>query len=286
MEEAVLWEALSGLLLGITIGWAGYRLGSFSRSGAVGVVAIAVLSFALGGWVWGAIPLVYLLGSSLWSRYATGRKAGLFDRPEKGYRRNWIQVVATTAWAGVLVLLQRFTPERTGVFAAYVGAIATVNADAWATDLGLLSSRPPRLITTRRRVPPGTPGGISALGSAATFAGAWLIGFVGLLLTVISASMSEDEVWDRTLLWLPLSATAAALAGCLVDSLLGATAQGVYFCERCQEYCERRTHSCGEEAQQVRGWSWLTNEGVDFVSSVVGGAAAAVVIAWLASAKV
>ena len=71
------------------------------------------------------------------------------------------------------------------LLAAFAGVMATVTADTWATELGVLSPRPPRLITTGRTVEPGTSGGITAYGMLASSAGALAIGVVLLLLAAV-----------------------------------------------------------------------------------------------------
>jgi len=98
-------------------------------------------------------------------------------------------------------------------------------------------------------------------------------------------AQSRDMVWDRALVWLPVAATAGGMAGSLVDSFLGATAQGIYYCEACKAETDQRVHSCGEVARQVRGWAWLTNDGIDLVSSIVGAAVAAGSLSWLAETR-
>jgi uncharacterized protein (TIGR00297 family) len=273
-------ELLVGLLLGIALGGLGYRSGLLTVSGAVSILVISVITFGLADWVWGAVLVAYVLSAGLLARYGANVKAKMSDR-FLAYRRGWRQVWAPLGWSTVMVLFNRLTPHSVSIFVAFVGAVATVSADTWATELGVLNIRPPRLITSRQRVVPGTPGAISVLGVVAALAAAWLIGFLGLSLTVLAAWLQNLD-WQRILLWLPLAATVGGIAGCLVDSLLSATAQGVYYCEHCQQQTERRIHSCGHVAQQIRGWAWLTNDGVNLVSSVVGAAVAAGLVAWLA----
>jgi len=162
---------------------------------------------------------------------------------------------------------------------AYVGALAASTADDWATELGVLAAnigpesssqrRWPLLLTTRRPVAPGTPGAVSWLGLVAAAVGAWLIGLVGLLTTTFQA-WSQRQPVEPGLRYLPVAAMIGGLAGTLTDSLLGATAQGVYYCEQCQQITEKPVHACGERTRQVRGWAWLSNEVINLVSSLVG----------------
>ena len=59
---------------------------------------------------------------------------------------------------------------------AFYGALATVNADTWATELGVLARSRPRLMTNGQTVPVGTSGGVTAEGTLAALAGALFIG--------------------------------------------------------------------------------------------------------------
>ena len=284
MGKGAGWESGLGLGLGLLIGWLGYRRGLLSRSGITAITVASVLGFSTGGWVWGGLFLIVFVSSGLWSCYRSA-KGSVAERSRGTVRRDWSQVVAGTGWAAVLALLHLLAPGVTGTFAAFVGALATTNADVWSTELGMLSSRAPRVITSRRPVAAGTPGAVSTLGIVAALAGAWLVGLMGLLFVVIQA-WSRDVAWDRALLWLPIAATAGGTVGSLVDSLLGATAQGIYYCDRCETETDQRVHSCGKVARQVRGWAWLTNDGIDLVSSIVGAAVAAGVLSSLAQTGV
>jgi len=281
MTEGAAWESALGLGLGILVGWLGYHRNLLSLSGAVAVALTSGLGFAIGGWVWGSLFLVVLITSGLWSCYRRTYKEAVAERFGGIAGRGWSRIMAGTGWATALVLLHLLAPGEVSVFAAFLGSLATTNADIWATELGMLSSGRPRLVTTRRPMAAGTPGAVSTLGIVAALAGAWLVGFVGLLLVVIRA-WSRDLPYDRVLLWLPVAATSGGVVGCLVDSFLGASAQGIYYCERCKTETDQRIHSCGEATKQVRGWAWLTNDGIDLVSSIVGAAVAAGVLSSLA----
>jgi uncharacterized membrane protein len=151
--------------------------------------------------------------------------------------------------------------------------------------VGVLSAAAPRLILHGRRVRAGTPGGITWLGLLAALSGAWLSGFLGAFLSAVAAWINNAP-WERALLWLPLAASIGGMAGCLVDSLLGAAAQGRYYCEHCQQETELPLHRCGQQATQIRGWAWLTDDGVNFGSAVVGAAVAATLLVWLAQSRI
>ncbi len=183
----------------------------------------------------------------------------------------------------MIALAAPFT-ESPLLFVAFVGTMATVNADTWATELGVLSPTPPRLITTGRRVEPGTSGGISALGTLATLSGGLSIGLAALLFLLL------DGVWGGSgLAQLPaggpvallVAATLGGLGGSFCDSLLGATAQIIYYSEGRQKETERRLDPDGTPNVPLRGWPWLDNDWVNFLSSLVGAAVAAGVAALL-----
>ncbi|MFQ5858885.1 MAG: DUF92 domain-containing protein [Anaerolineae bacterium] len=249
------------------MGSLGYRSDSLAPSGVVGAIVVGTLIFGAGGLMWGMLLIVFFASSSLLSRYREAEKTTLSDKFAKPGRRDLGQALANGGWGALLALAFMLRPSPL-LFAAFVGAIATVNADTWATELGVLSRHPPRRITTGEPVPPGTSGGVSVLGTAAALAGALLIGLVAEALRLLEGWMAG---WvDGWMVWLPLAAGLGGLAGAFFDSLLGASVQRIYWCERCCTETERTMHTCGTGSQPLRGWRWLDNDAVNFLSSVVG----------------
>ena len=61
---------------------------------------------------------------------------------------------------------------------------AAVTADTFSSELGILSNSKPRLLTSwnLRKVPPGTNGGVSLIGTLAGFGGAFIIALTSLSL--------------------------------------------------------------------------------------------------------
>ena len=267
-----------GFLLSLIIAAVAYRAHSLAKSGAVGAVVEGTLIFGLGGLAWGLLLIAFFVSSSALSHFKGSRKAGLAEKFAKTGQRDLSQVLANGGMGAALAVLSVFAADTWPVFVAFAGAMAAVNADTWATELGVLSPRPPRLITTGKVAAVGTSGAISLWGVSAAAAGALFIGAFAALLSPLVTSVSGAQM-----LALVVTALIAGLAGSLVDSLLGATAQGIYWCERDQKETEKRIHTCGEHTRLLRGWAWMDNEWVNFICSVVGVGGAAIAGAAIAS---
>lgn len=253
-------QILIGILLASLIALLAWRLGSLSDSGAWAAALTGALIFGLGGLAWAVLLLTFFISSSLLSRLFKGRKRAAEEKFSKGSRRDWKQVLANGGAGVVLVLLHTFLPGRDVWWLAYIGAMAAVNADTWGTELGILNPAPPRLVTTGRPVEPGTSGALSLTGTLAGAAGAALIGIAAALFTPAAPA------WQ-----LIAAATAAGLLGSLVDSLLGATVQAIYYCPVCDKETERHpTHTCGASTRYRRGWRWMDNDLVNWLCSLAG----------------
>lgn len=254
---------IGGLATSGAIGALAYRRGALSRGGVAGAVLTGTTIFAGGGLVPASLLVTFFVSSSALSHWRKGRKTeAAVVEAEKGTRRDLAQTLANGGVAALLVLVGRALPASPW-FPALLGALATTNADTWATEIGLLNRRAPRLITTGRTVPPGTSGGISPLGVGAAAAGAVLIGGV--------AVVGQRLTGERARWLLPL-ALVAGLGGSFADSLLGATVQARYRCPRCGVATERTVHRCGTPTVLVGGCRALDNDAVNFVASVCGAA--------------
>jgi len=273
-------QAVVGLVVSIIIAWIAYRKRSLSRSGMFGAILIGTIVWGLGGWVWGILLIAFFISSSLLSHYRQAQKSEVTRRFAKTGGRDLGQTLANGGWGTVLAVLHLFYPTHDWLFFAFVGSIAAVTADTWATELGILSRNSPRLITTGRRVSPGTSGAVSPLGTVASLVGASFIGFLAHWLSILAGLLSNGFV-ARYWVWLPLIAGGSGLLGSFFDSLLGATAQAMYYCEECEEVSERPLHRCGRAARWVRGLRFLGNDMVNFLCSAIGAAAAGLVGYWL-----
>ena len=285
MQRHVLQIGL-GLFLSGGISVVAYRRKALSKSGVVGAMLTGTTIFGLGGWVWGMVLITFFVLSSLLSSYKTSTKHILSEKFAKGSRRDLGQALANGGAGALLILLHAFFFPYPWVLVAFVGAMATVNADTWATELGVLSPIPPRLITTGERVPPGTSGGVSVLGTLATLAGAAAIGLAAALFVTLGEMLGggykgllSDLSVNLSLPQLGLVPVAAlgGMVGSLFDSLLGATVQAIYYSPTRHKETEKTIDPDGTPNQHIRGWPWLTNDWVNFISSLVGAGVSAIV---------
>ncbi len=261
-------ELLGGLVVSLAIGYAGYKRGALTAGGVAGAVLTGTLIFGLGGWEWGILLIAFFVSSSALSFYRARDKEGLAEKFAKGHRRDLGQALANGGLVALLAILSRLLPHPLWFFAC-AGALAAVNADTWATELGVLSRRPPRLITTGHVVEVGASGGVTSLGTGAAAGGAL---FIALLAGLGALATHQGGANGGMLL---VAAMVGGLVGCSFDSLLGATVQAIYWCDACGKETERRVHRCDTRTRLVRGWHWLGNDLVNFAASAVGALVAA-----------
>ncbi len=239
-----------------------YRRRSLTRSGVAGAIITGTTTVSFGGWPWGFSLIFFFISSSLLSHFREHEKAALAeDKFSKGSERDILQVAANGGVATLLALgygISSSSIVRRACEAGYVGAFATATADTWATELGTLSNQPPRLITTGKRIAPGTSGGITPLGTGVAAIGATALGLFYALLQ------------RQRYITLSLIGLISGLAGSLFDSLLGATVQAMYYCPVCKKETERHIHNCGTQTIPLRGISWMNNDVVNFLATTFG----------------
>jgi uncharacterized protein (TIGR00297 family) len=203
------------------------------------------------GWQGGAILAVFFVSSSLISKLTAKRFAPALDL--KGDRRDAWQVFAN---GGVAALAAVIAPDDFPLRIWLVTAsLAAAAADTWATSIGSLSRVPPRLLWTRRRVVPGTSGGVTAAGAGGAVVGAALVSLTG--------------AWAAGVPWLALAGTLIGFAGMLLDSTIGGRLQGRFHCPRCDVQSEWGRHHCGTTTRLTGGFRWLNNDAVNAIAIAV-----------------
>lgn len=233
-----------------------------TRSGAISTFVIGFIIYGFGGFKAVVPLLVFFLTSTLLSKVGKARKAKASGGDEKGSTRDAGQVWANGGMAVAMmlafaVLRFRWPAYYTQYFPIlFLSALATVNADTWATELGKLARNSPRLLSNWKPVAPGTSGAITFWGVMASLLGAAIV------------PLSVFWFWPITLVEFFVVMWSGFLGG-ILDSILGASVQGIYRDVVTGDMTEKRTRE-GRQNSHVRGLTFVNNDVVNFLASLGG----------------
>ncbi len=246
---------VGAVALAAALSWFAYKLHWLNLSGAIAASIIGGTVLAAGGSAAAALLAIFFVTSSALTKLAQQHRPYVHEASPSG--RVARQVLANGGWAAVGAIL---IPVSESGWPLLTGALAAAQADTWATEVGAFSRVAPRHVTTWAAVTPGTSGGVTALG---TFAG-----IVGAAVMAIAAFLVGTPVVVAA------AAMVSGIAGTVIDSLLGATVQVSFVCERCQVITEQARHGCGRASKQLHGFKWIDNDAVNFMATGFGGALA------------
>jgi uncharacterized protein (TIGR00297 family) len=248
-------RAAAGLIIAAGIAALARRASSLSITGALAAVVVGVLAMAA-GWDWGLLLIAFFVSSSALSRTGSEvKEARAREMLVKYGARDAAQVAANGGLFALAALLFLLDPWA-GWRAAGIGALAGATADTWGTEIGMLSGREPRSITTWQRVTPGQSGGVTPIGMLATLGGGLFIGALSWLLG-----------WDVAIV---LAGAIGGFLSAVADSVMGALWQERRHCPRCDVVTERSVHHCGAPTEHAAGAAWLDNDGVNALAGVLG----------------
>ena len=290
--------ALAVLILGL-IAVLAYKKRIVTKSGLVAAFVVGMIVWLLTSWAWFFVMLSFFLITAIFTHYKYHKKRALGAAQDKSGARAWSNVVANgllpmsfIIFGFILLVLGggQDAYGRTDVgfgfyfipfpvvavtFAAFLGALATHTADTLATEIGLLNPSPPRLITKLwKSVPAGTSGGISVMGYFATLLGSLIIGLTAAVLAApfwftIFGFAIMPEIVNFAPVTIVLVALVGGFVGCTIDSVFGATIQGMWQCTVCGKHTEKKAH-CGEPADYLRGNRFFDNNMVNLISGLLG----------------
>ncbi len=270
-------QIILGMVLAFLAAGAAYRFKLLTLSGGLSAFLLGAVTFGLGGWGWALVLITFFSSSSGLSLLFKKGKKTAESMYSKGGRRDAAQVLANGGVAGLFVLLSLVLPNSWVPWAGFCAALAAANADTWATELGVLNPRKPILILTGKPVEPGTSGAVSVVGTLASTAGAFLIALLGWIFR------PSGWIEMNGLLMIGLI-TFCGLVGSLVDSLLGASFQAIYYCDACKTETEKYPlHGCGTETHLIRGKKWMDNDWVNFTCTL-SASILVILLGWLITA--
>jgi len=244
----------------------GAAAGALTLDGALAAAMVGTLIFVGGGLPWATVLLLFFLPSSGLSRVKAALRAQEQRISAKSDRRDAAQVLANGGVPSLFALLNLLHPSALWPL-GFAGAVAAATADTWGTEIGAFSSSSPVLITSGRRVAPGTSGGITRLGSFGAATGSIFIALASVVALGVSLSAG-------------LAIAAAGIAGSGADSLLGATLQEKRYCSTCLAATEQAIHRrCGTPTAVISGIPGLNNDIVNALACATG----AIVVLTIAS---
>lgn len=174
-----------------------------------------VLTLIIAGIIWQArgFPWFFILFVFFCIAYAATLFRNLFH--EKKHEKRGIDNLISNALVAFMASI--FGKEFAFVF---LGAIAAALADTLSSEIGMLSSNSPRLIThPSRTVAKGTNGGVTLLGTYAALVGGICIAVLALVFT---DSFFQGTYGNHSAVLLFFAVSFGGLVGSLTDSVLGA----------------------------------------------------------------
>mmetsp|Transcript_21483 Transcript_21483/g.59771 ORF Transcript_21483/g.59771 Transcript_21483/m.59771 type:complete len:296 (-) Transcript_21483:134-1021(-) len=251
---------------------------SLTPSGTVAAFAVGFLSVVTG--LRGMSLLVFYQVATKATKYKAELKLKQDATAESSSQRGPSQVLACSALAVALGLWHAYKhgAERPIDFAQYtqqshlacaiLAHHATCLADTLASELGMLATTSPVLITQPwRTVPPGTNGGVTVWGTACSALGGFIIALATILWDAMSGLLAFGDV--TYVLQILMFGSICGLAGSFFDSLLGAVVQETYWDEERKLIYHAHTENRPKTAKLLTGSDILNNEQVNLVSVAI-----------------
>lgn len=195
------------VLIAFSFGYFAYRFKTADLSGLFSAALLGILLIVFADVKWFLVMLAFFIAGSACTRYRYAYKEKLGVEQNRGGARGYRNVFANGGVSAAAAILFGIT-QHPAFAAMFVGSVATAAADTVASEIGVTGGTP-YMITTGKKVPAGTNGGVTLIGEMSAFICAIGISATAFLLGVID---------------LPTLAicSIAGLVGTNLDSLVGA----------------------------------------------------------------
>lgn len=223
---------------------------TFTASFVAYIIAVCIFY----AFYWNGMILIglFFVTSSLLSKWKNKHKKKTEDVLVKGDFRDSLQVLANGGFPFLISIGDLIFPEYAPWEWLFAVSIACANADTWASEIGTLSRKKPRMLWTLKKVETGTSGAITLLGTIAALSGSFFVSIFSYLLFEQSIEMV-------------LLIIIFGFIGNLLDTFLGASVQANYQCQKCGKTTEKLVH-CQYSTQKVKGISFMNNDVVNLLS--------------------
>jgi len=247
-------STITGLALVVLIGWIGYFYKSVDLAGFITGLLVGVIFVFAGGLPAAFMLITFFLLGSAFTKYKYRVKESIGAAEMKGGARTWKNVLANLFFPTLALLIYSdfvWEPAMIAFLASLSGALS----DTLGSEIGVLSRSPPVMIHNLKRVPPGTSGAISPLGTLASLVGSFLIPLEALFI-----SMIDFRVFILTSL--------LGFFCSIIDSYMGVL-QARYICGPDKRVVENPVLCQEDYPQIISGMAWLNNHTVNLFSTGV-----------------
>jgi uncharacterized protein (TIGR00297 family) len=206
--QADLQMVVAAVIVGFTFAYFAYRSKTADLSGLFSSALVGIILLVFAGPKWFLIMLVFFIMGSAATKYKFEYKKRIGveqgQSGARGYKNVFANGIVATAAAVLFGVFQQ------PVFIVmYVGCVATAAADTLASEIGVTGGIP-YMITTLKKVPIGTNGGVTLVGQSVALLGGLAVSLVAFSLGVITLPMV-------------LVCALAGFVGTNIDSVVGAT---------------------------------------------------------------
>ncbi|XP_033101910.1 transmembrane protein 19-like [Anneissia japonica] len=219
--------------------------------------------------------MLCLLGGSKVAGYKAEKKILVFGKDlRKGQKRHWITVSANFCIASCIAFHSlRKTNTSSGLVIdmsdssswfnlAVLGIISSSSGDYWSAMIGSVSQSQPRLITTWRKVPPGTNGAVNLAGFIASFVGGLVVGlgyYIGFISLSTLALQEAPPQWP-----IIFAGGVGGFLGSFIDSYLGALFEYSALSEKGQVVDMKQEHS-----NHISGMGFLDGKSITMLAGAI-----------------
>jgi uncharacterized protein (TIGR00297 family) len=224
---------LFGSVINTALAVAAFALRGVDLSGAVWGALLGTALFVFSGWR-GLVSLAFLfILVTAATRIGHDRKSAMGIAQEREGRRGARNVMANISIGLTFAFLAQATVHTAACTVAMTAAFATAACDTVSSEIGKAFGRRHYLVTTFRRVQPGTSGAVTLAGTlsgliaaALMAATAWVTGLIGgfgvaaVTAAAFTAALLESFMRATSLVWRPDGASMANLANTLAGGLL------------------------------------------------------------------
>jgi len=196
------------IIISFALGIISYKMKAADLSGLFSAALMGILIIVFADITWFFVILSFFVLGTIFTKFKYEKKKAEGLAEGRGGARGFMNVFANgliSLCAAVLFGIY----QHPAFIALFLGSVAAAMADTTASELGMLG-KTPHLITTLKKVPKGTDGGVTIFGMAAATVAAFILCLIAYALNVIPYEMI-------------FVGTAAGFVGTTVDSLVGAT---------------------------------------------------------------